>query len=425
MPEGPDGKTIIIVKKVSGHGGHHGGAWKVAYADFVTAMMALFLVLWLVNSASVVTKEAIASYFKRPGVFEKGSGTPLEIGGAGILPDTFAPAADAISQIMAHKRIYDSETLGERGLEGIGGEQQKEEEIEFEKIATELKESLEGQSGEIETLLGQIDIKVDQRGLVIEIMDTPTASMFQVGSARILPEANEALLSIATILKQLPNPIDIEGHTDARPFSSSQSRRYDNWDLATDRANAARRMLRDAGIQEWQIARVVGYADQRLKRPDEPFNPSNRRISISMRFTEQASQALKGTQAVETSNKPLKQLVQPEKPKVDEKTKIKVRPKDEKDLFKGRRGEQEEESRTNVLVQPFIAVDPSNEPPPEPEPMPEPETGTRSKVGGLEVEIRTELPEGAEIDNADTEPSRPLHIEKDKIFGDGNGFFSK
>ena len=85
MPEGPDGKTIIIVKKVSGHGGHHGGAWKVAYADFVTAMMALFMVLWLVNSSSSNTRERIASYFRKPGIFEKGSGTPLEIGGGGRL----------------------------------------------------------------------------------------------------------------------------------------------------------------------------------------------------------------------------------------------------------------------------------------------------------------------------------------------------
>lgn len=423
MPEGPDGKTIIIVKKVSGHGGHHGGAWKVAYADFVTAMMALFLVLWLVNSASVVTKEAIASYFKRPGVFEKGSGTPLEIGGAGILPDTFAPAADAISQIMSHKRIYDSETLGERGIEGVGGQpEQEEQEVEFEKIATELKESLEGKSGEIETLLGQIDIKVDQRGLVIEIMDTPTASMFQLGSAGILDEAEKALLGIAAILKQLPNPVDIEGHTDARPFNGRLGKRYDNWDLSTDRANAARRVLREAGIKEWQIARVVGYADQRPKRPDDPLHPSNRRISISMRFTEQAASALRGTQMKETSSKPLQP--EPSAKVPDKQNKITVRPRDEKDLFKGRRGQEEDHDRTNVLVQPFVAVDPSVEPPPE-EPLPPAPPETRSTVGGLEVEIRTELPEGAEINNADSEPTRPLWMEKDKIFGDGNGFFSR
>src|SRR5262249_25539587 len=109
MPEGPDGKTIIIVKKVSGHGGHHGGAWKVAYADFVTAMMALFMVLWLVNSAAEPTRQRIASYFRKPGIFQTGSGTPVETGGAGILNDTFAPPAEANSQIVMDKRIYNVE----------------------------------------------------------------------------------------------------------------------------------------------------------------------------------------------------------------------------------------------------------------------------------------------------------------------------
>ncbi|HMP49758.1 MAG TPA: flagellar motor protein MotB, partial [Oligoflexia bacterium] len=100
MPEGPDGKTIIIVKKVSGHGGHHGGAWKVAFADFVTAMMALFMVLWLVNSAAEPTRDRIASYFRKPGIFQKGSGNPMEMGGGGILPETFSPPTDGNAQIQ-------------------------------------------------------------------------------------------------------------------------------------------------------------------------------------------------------------------------------------------------------------------------------------------------------------------------------------
>ncbi len=99
MAEGPDGKNIIIVKKVSGHGGHHGGAWKVAFADFITAMMALFMVLWLVNSASVITRERIANFFRQPGVFETGSGTPMEIGGAGILSDAFSPPSEGNSEV--------------------------------------------------------------------------------------------------------------------------------------------------------------------------------------------------------------------------------------------------------------------------------------------------------------------------------------
>ncbi len=307
MPEGPDGKTIIIVKKVSGHGGHHGGAWKVAYADFVTAMMALFMVLWLVNSASVTTREAIATYFKRPGVFEKGSGTPLEIGGGGILGDTFAPPAESDSQIAPNKKIYKDEE-GEEIPSKLTKEQEQQhakEEVNFEKIATELEKSIEANKKAVDGFLGNVGIKVDQRGLHLEIMDTATTSMFSVGSSQVLGEAQETLLKIATILGKLPNPIDIEGHTDATPFRASTKERYDNWNLSADRANAARRVLEAAGLQSWQIARVVGYADKRPKAPDDPFNPSNRRITISMRYTEQAAAALSGKQVVETAPKPM------------------------------------------------------------------------------------------------------------------------
>ncbi len=299
MAQGPDGKTIIIVKKVSGHGGHHGGAWKVAYADFVTAMMALFLVLWLVNSASVPTKQAIASYFKRPGVFELGSGTPLEIGGAGVLPDAFAPPAEKDTQMIPNKRIYDEQDGVEKPA--VGSEKQKQE---FENIASELSGATAEQKKAMQAVLGNVDIKVDQKGLHIEIMDTPTASMFERGQAGILPEAKSSLFKIATILSTLPNPIDIEGHTDAKPFRSKDGN-YDNWDLSTDRANAARRVFLEAGITDKQIARVVGYSSQRLKVEDDPEAAPNRRITVSMRFTEQAKSALQGTQTFETKSTPL------------------------------------------------------------------------------------------------------------------------
>ena len=120
MAQGPDGKTIIIVKKVSGHAAHHGGSWKVAYADFVTSMMAFFMVLWLVNSAAIPVRERIASYFRAPGIFEKGSGTPIEMGGAGILPDTFAPPADKDAQIQPSNRIYDIQSDEGKQREVLG-----------------------------------------------------------------------------------------------------------------------------------------------------------------------------------------------------------------------------------------------------------------------------------------------------------------
>ena len=323
MPEGPDGKTIIIVKKVVGHGGHHGGSWKVAYADFVTAMMALFLTLWLVNSASVVTRERIANYFQRPGVYEDGSGTPLEIGGAGILPSSFAPPAEKGAKTTLGKNIYDPDegankgagygagkggtagvkdgegegsgktAGGDSGVEGMGegGESREIEERNFEKVAQEIGQFVAGQ--DIAKLLGQVDINLSAKGMHVEIMDTKDSSMFAPGSAKILPEAEQRLLKIAKIIMKLPNPIDIEGHTDASQYRSRNGN-YDNWDLSGDRAHEARRVMVEAGMKERQIARVVAFASQRLKIPSNPFHHSNRRISISMRYTQQAENSLEG-----------------------------------------------------------------------------------------------------------------------------------
>lgn len=327
MPEGPDGKTIIIVKKVSGHGGHHGGAWKVAYADFVTAMMALFMVLWLVNTASVTTREKIASYFRKPGVFEKGSGTPLEIGGGGILTDSFTPPAESNSQVSSSHRIYSVQTKdgdyregfgrGEGNSEGdLAGAEQKGPELAL--IAQEIREALEskqsgagktgeeggdkGQEGEtFNDSLGRVEIRIDQRGLHIDIMDTEKASMFSSGSALVHPDAREDVKKIGALLATLPNPIDIEGHTDAQPFRDAGRNSYDNWNLSVDRANAARRLLAEAGVESSKIARVVGYADQRPRVIDNPLDPSNRRITISMRFTEEAAEAL-GEKAIKFDN---------------------------------------------------------------------------------------------------------------------------
>ncbi len=394
MPEGPDGKTIIIVKKVAGHGGHHGGAWKVAYADFVTAMMALFLVLWLVNSASVTTREAIASYFKRPGVFEKGSGTPLEIGGGGILPDTFAPPAEANSQIVANKKIYASEDTEEdvAPKRGKGGSGSGEEELNFERIASEIQSSVKQQQGAVAGFVGEIGVKVDQRGLHLEIMDTPTASMFQSGSASISPEAREVLKRISAILIQLPNPIDIEGHTDSAPFREGIREKYDNWDLSTHRANVARRTLEELGLKPVQVARVVGYADRRLKVPGEPLDPSNRRISISMRYTEQAAAALAGSNATETRPLP----VQPTNPTG---TVVPTPP--------------------GVKVPDYVrALDqllPAEEPEDPAERLP-----VKDDINRLKVEVGTSAPDGTPI--SESEPGGPVWMEKDKIFGDTNPF---
>ena len=455
MPEGPDGKTIIIVKKVSGHGGGHGGAWKVAYADFVTAMMALFMVLWLVNSASEPTRQRIASYFRKPGIFEKGSGTPLQMGGGGILPESFAPPAEANSQVVINKKIYEVDSATGKIKESfdpsqsvsvvsIGGkkqtaekndqEQGSEGEIDLAQLKAELDKAMAGekrganasegggtegqkntgsadksqnvqqsqrpaaQSGQAPakpaSLLGQVDIKVDQRGLLLEIMDTDSTSMFELGQASIKNAAQEQLLKIAKILAKLPNPIDIEGHTDARPYRGRNSSGYDNWDLSIERANAARRILQQAGIEDKRIARVVGYADQRPRIPADPLGASNRRITIAMRFSEQAKMALEGTKTIQTKPQPL--LNQSEN----------MMPKNAS-------------AAANVPKQDaaYWRTESQSSPPEKQE-----------KPGQLRIDVGTTMPEGAPVEKndpaVDAGGSNRL-IEKDKIFGEKNPFFTK
>lgn len=390
MAQGPDGKTIIIVKKVVGGHGHHGGSWKVAYADFVTSMMAFFMVLWLVNSASTPVRERIASYFRAPGVFEKGSGTPIEAGGAGILPDTFAPPAEKNSQVQPNNRIYEvispdgekREVFGDGGGKADANQGAKEtskEKEKFDQIAAEIQKEIEKSAGKIDGLIGKIEVKVDQRGLHLEIMDTAKASMFARGSADILPEAHQQLEKITQILLTLPNPLDIEGHTDAAPFKGVKTT-YDNWSLSTDRANSARRVLVGAGMRESQVARVVGYASQRLKAPEDPLAATNRRISISMRFTEQASSALKDLSVKETRSRSIQQSV-PEKTE-------------------------------NAGAGPDKPAQQSEKSPVQPQ-----------TIGGRELRIETitTAPENVETTTTDN-AGRPVWMEKDKIFGDKNPF---
>jgi chemotaxis protein MotB len=312
-------KAIIIVKKKGGHGGHHGGAWKVAYADFVTAMMAFFMVMWLVNSAASPTRENIASYFRKPGIFEHGSGVPLMIGGAGILPDAFAPNlatqerkfTSGMQQVPMTKRSGEEDAIkksqeklrGESGkgvLEGgksdssgfgikensYRGKGKGSNPLALEQIkqqlASEIKKQLAG-IPELSKLLGTVDIKVEADGINIEIMDSVKESMFEVGSSTINPLAKAAFLKIAEVIKPVPNSVDIIGHTDAKPFGRG-FKGYTNWELSADRANSARRLMEEAGIPAERIGAVVGKADRELKVIENPNAEQNRRITMKIKF---------------------------------------------------------------------------------------------------------------------------------------------
>ena len=227
---------IIIIRKKGGHGGHHGGAWKVAYADFVTAMMALFIVLWLLSSSEQV-KKAISAYFRDP----SGSGKELGSGHAGTGEGLSLSKDD-----MPH-----------------------------------LKEMLEAavkQSPEFEALKDHVQMTVVGEGLRIELIESAGGLFFDSGSPNPSGLGKELIVRLAGELGKLPNKLAIEGHTDAHPYSSGGP--YSNWELSTDRANAARRLMQENGVRPDQVIQVRGFADQDLRLKDDPENASNRRISV-------------------------------------------------------------------------------------------------------------------------------------------------
>ena len=230
-------QPIIVIKKKGGHGGHHGGAWKVAYADFVTAMMSLFIVLWLMGSSEKV-KKAVAGYFNDP----KGT--------ANLLGTTMSGDGVAVTT-----KVNDN----------------------MKKLKEKLEEEIKAKK-ELEKLSKQIEISITAEGLRIELIEGKNGTFFEMGSARLSASGQELLALLAAELKTLHNSLLIEGHTDATPYSNDAS--YSNWDLSADRANSARRLMQQDGVRTDQVTQVRGYADQMLRVKDNPTDPSNRRISI-------------------------------------------------------------------------------------------------------------------------------------------------
>ncbi len=236
----------IIIRKKSGHAPHHGGAWKVAYADFVTAMMSLFIVLWLMNSSKPI-QEAVGGYFRDPhGVAQK-SGTKW--GGSGD--------ADAVK---------------------------KEDMARLRDDLLKAMEKLEN----FDKLKKLIEITVTPEGLRIELMEDPGGTFFENGSAAPRRALQNIMKILATEVGKLPNPISIEGHTDSRPYSGTSL--YGNWELSTDRANMARRLMETDGIRLDQIAQVRGYADRKPRKPLQPEDASNRRITIIIQYMDPVGQ---------------------------------------------------------------------------------------------------------------------------------------
>ena len=263
-----------IIKKVvkKGHGGHHGGAWKVAYADFVTAMMAFFMVLWILGQTTKEAKDAIADYFRQPGVF-----MTTGAGGKKMVPVVPDPRASGDGESRPSPNLISPQ----EALADILRLQQKTQEQTLKQVGEQLQTRLSALP-ELRRLKDQVAIEITEDGLRIELLDKDGSSFFEVGSAQFKNDTVPVLQAIASEIRTLPNPVVIEGHTDSRPFATTSSR--SNWELSTDRAHSARRLIETAHVRTEQIAQVRGYADRKLRYPEQPYDVRNRRISITILY---------------------------------------------------------------------------------------------------------------------------------------------
>jgi chemotaxis protein MotB len=250
-------QPIIIVKKVVGGHGHHGGAWKVAFADFMTAMFALFLVLWIVNQSSDV-KSAIAGYFQDP------LGRSDEFGSS-IMPGE--------GQYASTPRVLNQEDVLSLRRDRL------------QRLADDIEQKL-SEAPELESVRKNVNISLTDDGLRIELIEDSSGVFFETGKPELSPHGREMLLLLGAELGTLPNFVRIEGHTDAYPFRGETT--YTNWELSADRANTARRIMTVSGLRAEQVTEVTGYADRQPRVTDDPFSARNRRITITMLLGEAA-----------------------------------------------------------------------------------------------------------------------------------------
>jgi chemotaxis protein MotB len=257
-----DNQIIIINKKGKGHGGHHGGAWKVAYADFVTAMMAFFIVMWILAQSQEV-KQQVSSYFKDPVGFTTKKGKYILDGGGG-----------SQKAIMLKPELAASGGKGKE--EGVAQQRQK-----LEEVSQEIMQEISA-APELKELLDKISITFDEQGMRIEIIKTDDV-FFDIGGATLKKAARDLLTIIGKNLAKLNNRVVVEGHTDARPYPG-KGFGYSNFELSSDRANSARRALMLGGVNIKQFDEVRGFADTKLRNPKDPYDSQNRRITILVKY---------------------------------------------------------------------------------------------------------------------------------------------
>lgn len=283
------GDQPIVIKKVKKGGGHghHGGAWKVAYADFVTAMMAFFLLMWLINTTTPEQRRGIADYFAPASVSPSTSGNGGVLGGTALGEDgAQGRGSSSVIQRLAPDARRDNNTQENESPDASDGPQAstdamasamaRREQAEFEAAEQSLRQAMQDMP-EIAELSRHIQIDMTPEGLRIQLVDQEGRAMFRPGSAEPNDRAVVLLRAVAEVAQQLPNRLSISGHTDSGPSPAAD---YTNWDLSADRANAARRILQSSGLADDRIAEVQGRAGTEPLYPDDPYLPGNRRLSI-------------------------------------------------------------------------------------------------------------------------------------------------
>jgi chemotaxis protein MotB len=286
-------RPIIIKKEEVVEGGHHGGAWKVAYADFVTAMMAFFLLMWLLSSTTTAQRIGVADYFSKANVLNRGaSGEGKPFGGSDpfdsgalasnrgtvqVMPGKLPPQAlhPPIPRPEKTPKFTRINHTGNNAMQQAG---KAAEEAAFRAAAQQMRAAIDADKS-LTAYVGQISITVTPDGIKIQIIDSHNQPMFSLGSTQPAPATQMILSKIAPILAKLAHPISIAGYTDARPYTGlTQS----NWLLSVERADATRALLVGNGLPEADLAQVSGYADRQLLHPDDPMAAANRRITITI-----------------------------------------------------------------------------------------------------------------------------------------------
>jgi chemotaxis protein MotB len=282
-----DSQRPIIIKRIKKNAaGHHGGAWKIAYADFVTAMMAFFLLMWLLGSTTKGELQGIADYFQTPlkvslmgGTGSGDRSSPLSAGGRDLT------RSDSLQQ----KRGEMPEQKKRFTAREAQAEVAKLEMAKLKGLKTRLEEVIDA-SALLRQYRNQLLIDITSEGLRIQIIDEQNRPMFDLGSAHLKPYARDILLALSAPLNEVENTLSLTGHTDAKPYAQGE-RGYSNWELSADRANASRRVLVTGGIADGKIKRVVGMASAVLFDGNDPLSPANRRIAIIV-LSKQAEESL-------------------------------------------------------------------------------------------------------------------------------------